>query len=219
MKSQSLDLLYVDLDRHIRLVESYTEVEGLAFVLRAARLKPHTFLFEKREDNLVLYYKWCDEFGNLLRINNDKSIDILNGDLSLSKGKIICTDLYAGLTLDKIAKISKLVHVCFGTTELLDNFVFLTFLGLDNYLRCFFYHEEWQMVSPLMLGINNLLFIAKHRDAQYYTHRENKDCAPIPCFEAQDWVSNLPPETTFLSSLNKRCEVVVNILTGVFNGK
>jgi hypothetical protein len=220
MKSPSLDLFYVDLDRHIRLVEGYIEVPGFGFIIRACRLKPSTYVFEKKDRKLFLYRKWFDEFGNLLHINNDRSITIHVGDLSLKRGRIINTDLYYGLSMKKCARISNLVHIYHGTTELLDPFVFMTFLGIDNYLRCHFYcRGEWQQVSPLLLGMESLLKIADNRGMNYFAHWEGKEQAPIPCVSACQWTASLPPPINFLSSLHKESEIAFNVLTGVFDGQ
>lgn len=216
MKNPSLDLLYVELDRHIQLVQSYTEIGGLGFVIRSCRLKPCTYVFEGRDKRLNLYRKWFDEFGNLLHVNNDRSIDITFNKISLKKEKIISTDLYFGLELGKIVKISKMVHICHGATELGKSFVFMTFLGDDNYFRCYFsYHGEWHQVSPLLLGLENLLQIGQHENIQYFTHQENgKDNSPLPCLSAQHWISPLPPTTQLISLLRKECESASNVLTG-----
>ena len=219
MKSPSLDILYVGLDRHIRLVESYVGTPGLDFVIRACRLKPYSYIFEKKDPRVFLYRKWFDEFGNLLHIQNDRAITITHNDLSLERTKIICTDLYFGLSVRDVAKISKLVYVCSGKNELTREFIFLTFLGIDNYLRSYFYdHGEWQQISPLLLGLHNLLTMAEHRDVEYYTHQENKE-SPIPCLSAQSWMSRLPPGQSFLTSIHKQCDIVDDIFRGVFDGK
>jgi hypothetical protein len=213
MKSASLDILYVGLERHIRLIKSYTEVDGIDFIIKSCRLKPYSYVYEKKDSRLFLYRKWFDEFGNMLQINNDKSISITYGDLALKKKKIICTDLYAGLSLKSVAKISKLVHICHGTNEAPKKFAFLTFCGIDNYLRCYLRsHHEWQQVSPLLLGLNNLLFIADHRDIEYFMYQENTESSPIPCISAQQWLTKLPSGQSFLTSIHRQDEDLSNIL-------
>lgn len=215
MKSPSLDLFHVEIARHIQLVQSYTEIEGLDFVIRSCRLKPHTYVFEERIKKLNLYRKWFDEFGNLLHINNDRSIDIAFNSLSIKKEKIISTDLYFGLELGKVIKISKMVYVCHGTTELGKSFVFMTLLGDDNYLRCYFaYHNEWHQVSPLLLGLTSLLRIGQHQNIQYFVHQESKDSSPVPCLSAQHWISPLPFTPQFISLLRRECETASSVLTG-----
>lgn len=220
MKSPSLDIFYVGLDKHIRLAQSYTEIDGLDFIIRSCRLKPYTYVFEKREPRIVLYRKWFDEFGNILNINRDKTISMTYGDLALRGKKIICTDLYSGLSIKSIAKISKLVHICSGRDELATEFAFLTFRGIDNYLKCYFYsHGEWQQVSPLLLGLNNLLTIADYDNIEYFTYQDNKEIAPVPCISAHNWLAKLPPGQSFLASIQKQNENISDILTGEIDGQ
>lgn len=218
MKNPSLDLLHVELARHIQLVQSYTEIEGLDFVIQSCRLKPYTYVFEERNKKLNLYRKWFDEYGNLLHVNNDRSIDITFNKISLKKESIISTDLYFGLGVEKFARISKMVHVCHGATELGKSFVFMTFLGVDNYLRCYFaYQNDWRQVSPLLLGLENLLRIGRHQNIQYFTHQESgKENSPLPCLSSQQWISPLPLTPQFISLLRKECETASNVLTGEF---
>src|SRR5512147_1224007 len=117
MKSPSIDSFYTKLDKHILLAQSYTEVGGLFFIIRACRLKPYSYVFEKRSEKIVLYRHWVDEFGNSVHITTKKRFQLIYNDLSLDRSSLVCTDLYHGLSLDKIAKISKLAYLFVGKDE------------------------------------------------------------------------------------------------------
>lgn len=213
MKSPSLDVLYSDIHKSIILTESYTEFEGLAFIIKACRLKPHDYIFQEKDNRIILHRWWFDEFGNSLKIDKKKPKIVCN-DLSLDREKIVCTDLYYGLSIDKVAKISKMAHIMIGKDEdLLDDCFFLTFLGIDNYLRSFVYlQDEWQQISPLLLGLKNLKNIARDLDIKYFLSPENKENMPVPCISVQEWLTFMPPSSEFLSMLAKQQETVAHIL-------
>jgi len=208
MKSPSLDNIYSQIDRQILLAQSYAEVGELFFIIKACRLKPLEYVFKSRSDKLILYKEWFDEFGNSLTISASKRVKITYNDLSLSRKDIVCTDLYYGLSLDKIAKISKLCYLVFGKDEdLQQDFILITFLGIDNYLRTFMYlYGEWQQVSPLLLGMKHLRILSKNKDIKYFLKLENKENFPIPCISPEQWISFLPPRKEFLSLLDVHCK-------------
>ena len=209
MKSPSLDVLYTQLHRHILLAQAYIEIKELFFIVKACRLKPYDYITGK-SNKLVLYRKWFDEFGNSFEITNNKRIKITYGDLSLDQRKIVCTDLYYGLSVENVAKISKLAFVCLGKEE--DNYqdcVVLTFLGIDNYLRSFvFTNEEWHPVSPLILGLKTLRTIGSNRDLRYFREIPIKENAPIPCLSPEAWLTYMPPNRVFTALMERRCEFI-----------
>jgi hypothetical protein len=193
-------------------------MQGLSFIIKSCRLKPFTYVFEEKSKRLNLYRKWFDEFGNLLNINNDRTVSIVLHPPSLQKSGIINTDLYAGLSVGKITKISRSIHLCHGSTELSKNFWFLTLLGTDNYLRTYFSYEDTNLaVSPLLLGLNNLHDIFQHQNANYLAHWNDKKRSPIACQSFQSWISPSPLSVDFIPSIRKDCKDIDNFLTGVFN--
>jgi hypothetical protein len=211
MKSPSIDLLYIQLNKHILLAQSYTEIKQLEFIIKSCRLKPYTYMFEGKDKTLVLHRWWFDEFGNSFKIDK-KKIKIIYNDLSLNREKIICTDLYSGFSMNKIAKISKLVYICAGKDDDLYNEYFIvTFLGIDNYLRSFMYlHNEWQQISPLLLGMKVLKTIARNSGMTTgFKALKNKN---IPsCINSEAWLTSLPVSDIFLELVTKRCETLNNI--------
>ena len=213
MRSPSLDTLYTQLNKHMLLAQSYTEIPELFFLLKGCRLKPYDYIFGKRTQQTILFKSWFDEFGNSLEIK-DKKLNIITHDLKLDASKIISTDLYYGLSLEQVVKISKLIYICAGLDEdLQEETFFVTLLGLDNYLRSYLYlYGEWQQVSSLLLGIKNLKILARHTDIKYFRTLSNKENYPIPCLQAQEWLSMLPMSSTLISDIKKQSERLLTFL-------
>ncbi len=210
MKSPSIDNFYTKLDKQILLAQSYTEISQLFFIIKACRLKPYSYVFESRSYKIVLYRHWIDEFGNSLHIIAKKRLKLIYNDVSLDRGNLVCTDLYYGLSLDKIVKISKLAYLCLGKDEdLYQDCAVITFLGIDNYLRSYQYlYGEWQAISPLTIGFNNLKIIAKNRDIKYFHQLDIKENMPIPCISSEQWLTFVPPSQAFLTHMEKGHEFI-----------
>lgn len=214
MRSPSIEWLHAKLERHIKLVQSYTEVEAMEFIIKACRLKPYSYIFEGRDNKLILHRWWFDEFGNSLKIIKNKNIHVIYNDLKLDRKKIVSTDLYYGLSLDKIAKMSKLIYLVAGKDEdLYEDCFLLTFLGIDNHLRSYLYwYGEWQQVSPLLLETKHLKIIFSHLDLNGYHQMGLKENFPIPCILGQAWLSCLPVDQEFLDVVKKHYEILLPIL-------
>jgi hypothetical protein len=210
MKSPSLDKLYAILNKHILLAQSYTEIDGLEFIIKSCRLKPYSYFFEDRDERIILHRHWFDEFGNSIKIDKNKRVRIVYGDLSLDQNKAVCTDLYHGLSMEKVAKMSKLAYLLAGKDEdLYEDCFFLTFLGIDNYLRCYTYlYNEWHQVSPLILGMKHLKNISKNADIKHFLELKNKDNMPVPCISVNEWITLMPPNAEFTAIIEKQHEVV-----------
>jgi hypothetical protein len=214
MRSPSIEWLHAKIDKHIKLATSFAEVPELEFIIKSCRLKPYDYIFDERTEKIVLYKWWFDEFGNSLIINKYKRLEIIHNDLRLDRKKIISTDLYYGLALDKIAKMSKMVHLIHGKDEdLYQDCCLVNFLGIDEHLRSYLYwYEEWQQVSPLTMGLHSLKTIANHLDVKYFQQLGKKENSAIPCISAEAWLSYLPASTAFMSKLNKQSEILSDII-------
>lgn len=214
MKSPSLDVLYSQLEKQILLVQSYTEISELVFIIKSCRLKPSNYIKSKSE-KILLYREWFDEFGNSFTLVN-KKIKLIYNDLSLIRKDITTTDLYYGFSLEKIVKISKLAYVCFGKEDdLQQDCALITFLGIDNYLRSFMYlYGAWQQVSPLLLGIHNLRMISQNKDIKYFKKIDVAEDSIIPCVSSEQWLTFMPPRKEFLSLLSVHCQPVHLIFNG-----
>ena len=209
MKSPNLETIYANLNKSILLAQSYTEIPELAFIIKSCRLKPHSYFFEEKTNKITLFSWWFDEFGNSLKFKNKKT-KIIYGDLLLDRRKIVCTDLYFGLSLNKIVKMSKFAHIICGRDEdIYQECIFISLLGIDNYIRTYLYmYGEWQQVSPLMIGLKNLRIIANNQDLRYFREISIKEKLPFPCQDARIWLTCIPSVSDFNCLLDKQCGIV-----------
>lgn len=216
----SLERFYTTIQRHCNLIQSYLELPNIEFVIKACRLKPCQLIFfiskkKKWYNKLVVYRWWFDEFGNSLEIDGKKRLIITYNDLRLKLKRITMTDLYAGLTMDRVAKMSSVIHIVNSKDEdLHQDCYLLTFLGLDHYFRSYLYwFGEWQQVSPLLLGIENLLQLAEKRDERYFRELSLVKNCLLGCQGEQAWLSCLPCGPDFREILKEHKmirDVVVN---------
>lgn len=211
MKSPSIESFYANLNKQIRLAQSYTEIDSLSSIIRACRLKPTEYL-SNRSKNIILYRHWEDEFNNSLSIKKKKLI-ITTGNL-INKKPIVCTDMYHGLSIAKISKMSKLLFLSFGKDEdKKEDCCLLTFLGIDNYLRSYLLlYGEWRQVSPLIIGVPNLKNIFKKIDIKYFIKLSKKENCVIPCVSTQTWITCMPASPDFIDLIRKECSYILPIL-------
>lgn len=204
MKSPSIDRYYLTINKNVLLVQSYTGIDNLAFIIKACRLKPYPLQTRNKFD----FCKWwVDEFGNSFKIIKNKRIKITYNDLSLDN--IACTDLYYGLSLSKIMKMSKLIHVfSFKNDENRYNQI-ITFLGIDNYLRSYILSNgKCEQVSPLVLGLINLKNIFQNLDIKYFQKFKNYKNNFTTGEVIDGWLSSLPANAKFVSQLEEHhCDV------------
>ena len=203
MKSLSLEAIHLNINKIILLAESYTECSSLSFIIKACRLIPINYL-KDRDPKIILHRHWIDEYGNSLKIIKNKKIRLIYNDLSLDKSKLYCTDLYYGLSLENVIKISKLAFICAGFDEdTLDKVYYITLLGIDNHFRTYFYDGEWQQISTLHIGMSNLKLIAKKSDIKYFLEFNNLKNMPYPCNRASQWLTILPASTSATEAIGK----------------
>lgn len=214
MRSPSIEFFHAQIEKLIRLAKSYSEIGALDFIIKACRLKPYDHVFVERSKKIILHRWWFDEFGNSLNILKNKKLRITYNDLRLDRNKIISTDLYYGLSLDRVAKMSKLVYLCAGKDEdLYQDCYLLSFLGTDNHLRTYLYwYGEWSQVSPLMMGTKHLKLFVANLDIKYFRALTKSEDTPIPCIQAQTWISYLPASKDFLDIIRKRYEPLIPVL-------
>lgn len=209
MKSTSIEILHNKIQRKILLAESYTEYKDLSFIIRSCRLKP-----ANNDLSLSLNRKWIDEYGNSLNIIKNKRIKIIENDLSIDKNQLICTDLYDGLPIHKIAKVSKLAYVLVGKDEdFQEEHLIIAFLGIDNYLRVYYiYDGQMAMCSPLSLGMKVLKTIAEYKDIRYFIELNNKDLVLFPCTTQKSWISFYPAPQKFIGAISKESDLFSQLL-------
>lgn len=212
MNNPSLESLYSTLHKRVLLVEGFTEIPNLSFIITACRLKPYSFFFEKRTNKIILDKWWFDEYGNSFTLKK-KKVKIIYGDLRLNRDNIACTDLYYGLDISRVAKMSKSMYFTSGVDEdLFQDCALVSFLGIDNYLRTFlYYYGEWQRVSPLLIGMDGLRAIADSKDKNYHGQIRNSKKTRLPCTPAQTWLTYLPINKKFLMTLELQCGIVASI--------
>lgn len=213
MNSISIENLYSTLDRHIKLVASYTELPSLDFIIRSTRLKPYSLIFERYHEKLILHNWWIDEYGNSVYLNKKKP-NIIANDLRIDKSKLTSTDLYEHLSIDKVAKISKLVYFLNGKEEdFYSDHIVLSFLGIDGFLRTFVYlYEEWQPYPSLLLGIKTLSSMASNLNIQSFIEIKNKKNIIYPCAKQRAWIGYWPPTKDFVNIIRGQNEFVLDVL-------
>jgi hypothetical protein len=212
MRSPSIEFFHAKIEKLIRVAQSYTEIEGLSFIIKTCRLKPYAHVFEER-GKVILHRWWFDEFGNSFNIIKNKRIRIVYNDLQLDGQKIISTDLYYGLSIDRVVKMSKLAYLCAGKDEdLYQDCYLLTLLGVDDHLRSYLYwYGEWQQVSPLLMGMKHLKLLASNVDIKFFHQLSNSENTPIPCISGRTWLTYLPASGDFLDMVKKQYEPLLPI--------
>ena len=210
MTTWNIDLYLNKLEKNILLVEKFTELRELYTVIKFCRLKPLEFL-ETNNYKIKLFNTWVDEFGNSICIRKNKKIETTLNNISAFKYKKT-TDLYYGISLEKINKISKnSLIIKYIDEDDNENFL-LSFLCIDNYIRS--YHidgEICEQISPLYAGINNLRKFAKNLHIQSHKKMIIKGFK-IPCKRVSGWISSVPFEDSFIKELEKNCIILANIL-------
>jgi hypothetical protein len=213
MKIISADNLYFQLEKHLLFMEKFTEIDDLAFLLKACRLKPLEYLLNKK-NKLELFQHWIDEYHNsLLLKKKKKKVAIIFNDLQIPKTEN--TDLYYGLSLNKIAKMSNLFYLLLGKEEdTQQDMIWITFLGIDNYFRSYlYYNQQWTQMSSLWLGVPRLLFMIQHRHLRYFKNLSIKEKTDLPCLVAGEWLSYHPVNQVLLSMLDRKYPEIFNFLT------
>jgi|SRR6185436_10341190 len=215
MKTPSLEKFYLQIHKAIVLAAAFTEIPELVFIIKSCRLKPLELFGEQRKKyNLKLYKEWFDEFGNSLNIVKNKRIKIIYNDLKIrNNGILTSTDLYFGLSIDKILSFSKIAHFIIGINEdTKKTYIMVTFLGVDNYLRSYIYDDsKWNNNSPLLLGLKRLKRIYNYLNIKYFHELSNKENFMTPCNSVTEWICCLPLTENFLNILKKRHDVDFSI--------
>ena len=214
MKSPSIETIYAQFNKHILLAQSYCEIKELSFIIKSCRFKPYSFIFENKNSKLQLHNWWFDEYGNSLKITNDKNIKLIFNDLNLKYNRIISTDLYYGLSIDKVVKFSKLAYLCLGKDEdTLEDYCMISLLGIDNYLRTYVYiYGEWNQVPSILLGINNLKSMSRYLKSKEFLELKIKENIPNPCVSGRAWLTYLPASEEFIELIGKQNDIVIPML-------
>ena len=73
-------------------------------------------------------------------------------------------------------------------------------------------YDEWQVISPLYLGLKNLQYIYKYLDIKNFILLKNKKNALIPCINGKTWISYLPLGEDAISSISRNTNKIIPIL-------
>jgi hypothetical protein len=200
-------------DEHKHLFSAYAEESYLEKLLYICKMKPYHYCYKKKSSSLQLYKHWFDEFGNSLIINDKKKIQIIYSDLRLREKLIIGSDLYYGLSIDKIYKIRKQLLILKGKDEDLEQDLYiLSFLGIDNYLRTFIYfYGEWRQASSLILGIKYLKKIIEYKNS-FPVKLKIMNGIQLPCNLQEGWLLSTPWKTEFERLLKQEHNIIFEIL-------
>ncbi len=192
---------YYKIYRQLNLIESYSEIKNIDKIIRMCRLKPLDYQKAVKIDNLFFYRTWFDELGSSVCFNETKGFLIKLNDLNINHNKMTCTDLYYGLDLYQIKKISKLALFTIGKDEDLNqDFCIISYLGIDNFLRTYLYmYHEWNPISSLILGLDNLQEIADF-NLKEYEIRELNNKISCPCINQKTWLTCLPMRDNVITS-------------------
>lgn len=189
----------------VNLVSSYLDDPLIKDIIIRCRLKPYKYnaRFNRK---LILRTHWIDEFNNSIFFNN-KKIKIIENDLIIDKKEIKQTDVYYGLSINKISKISKKAYLVLGKDEdVLKEYANITLLGIDGFLRNFMlYDGEWFQCSPLSIGIDNLYKIMENLNLVHF-RSFNKKNKKFPVLDKKEWITSLPVHNSFWeqSNINKK---------------
>lgn len=208
MRAPTIEQYYADIKKAIKFVGGYTENKKYEFLIKMCRLKPYDY--DKKN---TCYYKWCDEWGNSLNFLSSKNIKIIFNDLTIDP-LTISTDLYEGLDLKKIIKISNIAFYSAGFDQETNQKIrVLSLLGVDDFLRTFVnYDNEWKIYPSLYLGIEALLFIVKRKRTNKHFLFRRQDHIIYPCVKRQAGITNLPASKEFLDMLQQQDNILSELI-------
>lgn len=163
----------------------------LETIINFCRLKPINPKSHLKKTNVVDI--WIDEFGNSIKLTKKEKQIKLN-DLSLDRSKIINTDIYCKLPIEKISRISRMLFAFAGKEEDFQSKHFiLGFVGIDDVLRvfCCIYNEVFA-IPPLSLGYRILRLIAKNFNCDDIKQFKNNKDVLYPCSGKKCFLGPLP---------------------------
>lgn len=189
----------------VNLVASYLEDPSVKDIIIRCRLKPYKYNAQFNR-KLILRTHWIDEFNNSIYFNN-KKIKIVENDLTIDRQEIRQTDIYYGLSINKISKISKKAYLVLGKDEDLNkDYANITFLGIDGFFRNFMlYDGEWNQYSTLSIGLDNLKKMVDNLNLVHFRSFDKKN-KTFPILDKQEWMTSLPVHSNFWeqSKINKQ---------------
>ena len=189
-----LDGQYVKWSPLTILVEEYLERPGLERIIKMCRLKPRHLTSNIKKIKIKVYREWIDEYGNSLHILKNKQLRIQLNDLSIPRDRLVITDIYEGLPIQKISAMSYRAFLLAGKEgkDYQDHYV-VSFLGLDDYLRTFCWLDgEWYLVPSLFLGLIILGVISNIVNSNWFMELPYKHPVVYPCRKQKMWFTGWP---------------------------
>lgn len=188
---------YERIKPEVNLVASFLEDKQIVDIILKCRLKPYKYNTQFNR-KLILRKIWVDEFGNALIIDG-KKVKVVENYLEIDPAEVKHSDLYFGLPINKIYKISKKMHLSTGIDEDFgEECLVLTFWGIDDCFRTFcLYNGKLDRYSPLSLGLKNLRKILNNADIQIFNNISSKESVIYPCSVWEEWMVNLPINQLF----------------------
>jgi len=220
-KNLVIERFHIQLEAYINLAAKFVEKPEVAFMIRSCRMKPKAMMTSGRKiaeelKTLTLQKEWFDEWGNSVAIQKNSlpanRVGFNFEDLTIERDDLSSSDIYFGLSLENVKKVSRVVMVSVGIDEdFLEPCCLLSFLGLDGFLRShLLFCGEWNQVSPLYMGEQGfrVLFktLQKIDDGEgvvFKIQQGKEKSLPTPCFRADQWISCLPVSKEFLETLKK----------------
>lgn len=201
-KTISIEEFYIKIHKDLMLIESYLEYPNLSNILKSCRLKPQSYINNKTI-RTKLHNTWCDEFNSHLNLN-EKELSITHNNLY---SKSVSTDMYYGLSIKNILKISQLIFIQIGNCDDTNKFrFFLSFYCIDNYFRSYIFEDNWKQCSSLYLGLDNLNIILNRLGLIGYVQLSNEN-NPMELLNSKTYLSQVPFNDEFKKILNKHFEL------------
>jgi hypothetical protein len=208
----SLQEYYDTFNKFILLAQSYSQIPELSFIIKSCRFKSSINI--NTLTRFVVHKKWIDEYSNSINIFK-KRITVDFNNISIDRKYLLDSDLYSGLKLEKVIKISTLCFMALGKDDDLDkNCCLLSFYGIDNFFRTFLLlQDRWQKVSPILMGISNLKKIHNNLNIKTYVEIKNKENI-LPCEQIKSWLCYLPASRDFIKTVEDETGFDLTILRG-----
>lgn len=197
-KKISSELYFDEIKRNLKLLEISSEINNLSKIMKGCRLLSSEFL-KRKVGRTEFIENWYDEFHCHFKINkSDKKVNIkLN---CIDQEEIYHSDIYFGLSIEKILKISNLCYLYIGESWK-DKIYYVSFLGIDGFLRSFYNDGDgWKRISSLFLGIEILKLI--FADAPNFKKLNAIYNIDAGCADGSAWLSYLPVDDEEIKNLN-----------------
>jgi hypothetical protein len=166
------------------LTASYLEDKTVAEIIMYCNLEP------KRERSYFEFKpnsSWVDSYGCQIYLKKNKK-EVLFTNINLINNY----DIYAGLNLDQLLKITDKICIVKGIDEDFNKeFVYYNCLCVDKKIRSYLvYNEKIYKTSPLYLGYEALYEFIKNKNIIHWYSKESNIF--IPCLNQKIYYSCYP---------------------------